>query len=417
MVYAGQVGWLLFMLASAGSVVVPAVESQQGISSSQAHSSVQEAESALSEGLKYLDQARYPQAIAAFRRALELDAHLTNARYDLGVACFSSGQFDEARQAFQQVLRDDPRHAFSLYFLSRLDLVEENLDTAIRGFQLLLKQKPVADELYYLGSAYFRKGNMEDAVRVLQQAATRKPNDYRIPLLLARAYQKTGQDEKATEQATLSEKLRDSYHRKSQEILDCTVALNSQPLESAVQRCQQLLDGTDSTKLVTLGVLLAERQLFDQAIPPLTKACRLDPENYEPHFNLGLTYFRMKNYRQAKKPLETAVSLRPESYDALALLGSALFALGDDYAAVQHLRHAHQLRPGEEKVTSLLFQQLRIIAHHLFEGQDYKASVAYLQEALSLRPNEPELQTQLAQATAAVRNNEPPRHQDTKKGD
>jgi tetratricopeptide (TPR) repeat protein len=415
MVYTCQVGWLLFMLVSAGPMVVPAAASQQDVSPAQAHSSVQEAKSALSEGLKYLDQARYPQAIAAFRKALELDAHLTNARYDLGVACFSSGQFDEARQAFQQVLRDNPRQAFSLYVLSRLDLVEDNLDAAIGGFQLLLKQNPVADELYYLGSAYFRKGNMEEAFRVLQQAATQKPNDYRIPLLLARAYQKTGQDAKAAEQATLSEKLRDSYRRKSQEILDCTVALNSQPLESAVQRCQQLLDGADSTKLVTLGVLLAERQLFDQAIPPLAKACRLDPENYEPHFNLGLTYFRMKNYQQAKKPLEMAVSLRPESYDALALLGSTLFALGDDYAAVQHLRHAHQLRPAEEKVTSLLLEQLRIIAHHLFDGQDYEQSVAYLQEALSLKPDEPELRSQLAQATAALRNNKPPRHQDTKK--
>jgi superkiller protein 3 len=414
MVHAGQVGWLFFMLAFAGSVGVPTAESLQEISPPQVHSSVEEAKSALSEGLKYLDQARYPEAIAAFRKALELDPKLTNARYDLGVACFSSGQFHEARQAFQQVLRDNPQHAFSLYFLSRLDLVEENLDAAIHGFQLLLKQKPIADELYYLGSAYFRNGNMEEAVRVLQKAATQKPNDYRIPLLLARAYQKTGQPEKAAEQGALSEKLRDSYRRKSQEIVDCTVALNSRPLESAVRQCQQLLDGADSTKLVTLGVLLAERQVFDQAIPPLAKACRLDPENYEPHFNLGLTYFRMKNYQEAKKPLETAVSLRPESYDALALLGSTLFALGDDYAAVQHLRHAHQLRPGEEKVTNLLFQQLRIIARHLIEGSDYQGSVPYLQEALTLKPDEPELQSQLAQATAAVRNNEPPRHKDTK---
>src|SRR5262249_19255715 len=149
------------------SVVAPTSDSQQDISPPQVHSSAQEAKSALSEGLKHLDQARYPQAIAAFRKALELDPKLSNARYDMGVACFSSCQFDEARQAFQQVLRDNPHHAFSLYFLSRLDLVEENLDAAIRGFQLLMKQQPVADELYYLGSAYFRKGEIGEAVRVL----------------------------------------------------------------------------------------------------------------------------------------------------------------------------------------------------------------------------------------------------------
>src|SRR5262249_36579677 len=114
---------------------------------------------------------------------------------------------------------------------------------------------------------------------------------------------------------------------------------------------------------------------------------------------------------------ETAVSLRSESYDALALLGSTLFALGDDYAALQHLRHAHQLRPGEEKVTHLLLEQLKIIVRHLLEERDYKQSVAYLQEALSLKPDEPELQSEFAQATAALRSYEPPRHKDTKKSD
>jgi len=250
-------------------------------------------------------------------------------------------------------------------------------------------------------------------VQALQRAAVRKPNDYRVPLLLARAYQKTGQSTKAEEQAALSEKLRDSYRRKSREILQCNTALNTQPTESAIEQCQQLLEGVDSTKLVSLGVLLAERQLFDQAISPLAKAARLDSENYEPQFNLGLTYFRMKNYQYARKPLEMAASLRPESYDAVALLGSVLFALGEDYQAVQHLRHAHQLRPTDQKVKSLLFEQLRIIATHLFGKQEYKESVAYLQEALTLQPDAPEVQSQLAEATAALRNHESPRRKDS----
>lgn len=414
MAQASLLGWLfLWVLASAALSASPR-ESQQTSSSPEFQSRSQKAKSILGEGLQYLDQARYQQAIAAFRQALELDPTLITARYDLGVAYFSKGEFSEARQAFEKVRRENPNHLFSVYFLARLDLIEGDLDAAIRGFELLASQKPVADELYYLGSAYFRKGNLPQAIRSLERAAS-KPNDYRIPLLLARAYQKTGQRHKAEQQASLSENLRDSYRRKSQEILECNTALNSQPMESAIQRCQRLLEGADSTKLVSLGIVLAERQLFDQAIPPLAKAARLDPENYEPQFNLGLTYFRMKNYKEARKPLEMAVSLRPESYDAVALLGSVLFAMGEDYAAVQHLRHAHQLRPMDDKVKTLLFEQLRIIGKHLFDRQDYQESVAYLQEALSLKPDALELQSQLAEATAALRNNEPPRHQDTKK--
>jgi tetratricopeptide (TPR) repeat protein len=412
MAHTSLLGWLfLCVLASASQTGSPS-ESQQTSSSPESHSRSQKAESILGAGLQYLDQARYQQAITAFHQVLELDPTLITARYDLGVAYFSSGEFGEARQSFQEVRRESPNHLFSLYFLARLDLIEEDLDGAIRGFQLLVSQKPVADEFYYLGSAHFRKGNMQGALRVLQKAAVSKPNDYRVPLLMARAYQKTGQSGKAEEQAALSEKLRDSYRRKSREILQCNTALNSQPLESALQQCQELLEGADSTKLVSLGVLLAERQLFDQAISPLAKAARLDPENFEPQFNLGLTYFRMKNYKDARKPLETAVSLRPEFYDAVALLGSVLFALGEDYLAAEHLRHAHQLRPSDEKVKSLLFEQLRIIGQHLFDRQEYKESATYLQEALSLKPDALGLQSQLAQATAALKNNESPKRRE-----
>jgi tetratricopeptide (TPR) repeat protein len=122
---------------------------------------------------------------------------------------------------------------------------------------------------------------------------------------------------------------------------------------------------------------------------------------------LGLTYFRIKKYQEAKGPLEMAARLRPEFYDAVALLGSTLFTLGDDYGAVGHLRHAYQLRPSDEKVKSLLFEQLRIIAQHLISAEQYKDSIEYLQEALTLRPESAELQSQLAQATAAVKENGP----------
>src|SRR5262245_51262942 len=364
MIHASQLGWLLLyaLVSSTRSAAPWGLQQEATVTPSRPRS--EEAKSLLSKGLQYLDQARYQQAIASFREALEIDPGLTTARYDLGVAYFSDGQFTEARQCFQEVLRSNPDHTFSLYFLARLDLTEGDLENAIRGFRLLLGQEPVADELYYLGSAYFRKEAMQEAIGILQKAAASKPNDYRVPLLMARAYQKTGQGTQAEEQAALSDKLRDSYRRKSREILECNTVLNSQAAESAVPRCQQLLDGTDPTKLVSLGVLLAERQLFPQAISPLEKASRLDPENYEPQFNLGLTYFKMKKYKEARNPLEMAVKLRPESYDAIALLGSALFALGEDYAAALQLRHAHQLRPTETKVSALLFEQLRIIARH-----------------------------------------------------
>lgn len=361
-----------------------------------------EAQSLIDEGLENLQQARYEQATEAFRRAVDLSPDLVMAWYDLGFAYFALQNFEESRTALGELRRRDPHHQFAVYFLARIDLVEGNLDAAIRGFESISGSKPLADELYYLGSAYFRKNDTPAAIHTLERASAATPDDYRVHLLLARAYQKAGRDQDSLAQYDLSEKLRDSYRTKSREILECQSSWLSEAPEIAVDHCRRLLDGNDPTKLVSLGILLAEHQLYEQALVPLTKAARLDPENYEPQFNLGLTYFRMKDYRDARPPLQAAVALRPESYDAVALLGSVLFALGEDFQAADQLRHAHRLRPTDDKVKNLLFEELRLIAQHYSADKDFGQAVAYFQEALDLRPDAAELPPKLAEAQAAL---------------
>jgi Flp pilus assembly protein TadD len=353
-------------------------------------------------GLQNLQQAHYEQAIQAFRRAVDLSPDLSIAWYDLGVACLGLQRFDESRRAFDKLPRGDPHYLFAVYFLARIDLAEGHLDAAIRGFESISGSKPLADELYYLGAAYLRNGDTPAAIHTLKRASAATPDDYRVHLLLGRAYQQTRRNQDSSAQYELSEKLRASYRAKSREILECQNSFVSEAPDAAVDHCRWLLDGDDPTKLVSLGILFAEHKLYEQAVSPLSKAAHLDPENYEPHFNLGLTYFKLKDYRDARPPLQAAVALRPESYDAIALLGSVLFAQGEDFPAVDQLRHANRLRPADEKVKSLLFGELCLIAQHLFAQKDYRQAVSYYQEALNLRPNAAELHRQLTEAQAAL---------------
>ena len=158
-----------------------------------------QARAVFEEGLRNLEQNRYEQAIEAFQRSLKLDPALLTARYDLGVAYFSLGKFDQAKQAFHEVLQQSPRHQLARYFLGRVDLIQANPEAAIREFRAIAGQQPVADELYYLGSAYFRKSDIPEAIRTLKRAATWKPEDYRIHLLLARALERGGQGSRSAQ--------------------------------------------------------------------------------------------------------------------------------------------------------------------------------------------------------------------------
>jgi Flp pilus assembly protein TadD len=345
----------------------------------------EDAQALLGQGLAHLEHARYDEAIEVLERATRLDPTLTLAHYDLGVCYFAEGRFEAAQHAFEDAQHLNPHHRFTAYYLARLDLLSGNLDAAIRGFRSLAGGEPVADEFYYLGSAYFRKGELQPAIRSLQEAVALKPADSRPYFLLARVYQKAGREAEAKQQFALSEQVRNADQQKARDMVACNVALDSQNRDLALARCRELLDGSDTIKLVSLGMALAQRQLYTDSIEPFRKAATLDPDNFEPHYNLGLTYFHLKDYSAARGPLETAVGLRPEYFDAVALLASTLFALGDDESALRHLRHAHRLKPADEKIKSLLLQELAVSARHFEEGGDRHQAAALLEEARSLQ--------------------------------
>lgn len=351
------------------------------------------AKAPLGDGLEQLRQARFDLAADAFRRALQLDPKLIIAKYDLGVCYFAQGQFGDARKAFEQTIELSPENRFAAYYLARIDLIQDRSSEAIRRFEVLVRRGPLADEFYYLGSAYFRESNVAAAIRSLKQAAEANPNDSRVHYLLARVYRRAGNNTEAEREFRHSAELRADSQKDAHQINVCDSALRSLSERAAVEECRRALDGTDPIKLVALGVLLARKGALEAALQPLSRATHLDPDDYDTHFNLGLVYMHMKRYEQARQSLNAAVWLQPESFEAVTLLGSALFALGEDVAALAQLRHAHELQPANEKVIGLLSSELRIVGQHAVAQGDLRQAATLLESAYALAPGSADIQT------------------------
>jgi superkiller protein 3 len=170
------------------------------------------------------------------------------------------------------------------------------------------------------------------------------------------------------------------------DLASCDAALASRHPDAGAH-CRALLDGDDTIRLIGYGALLAQKGRLEEALDPLRKAARLDPEDYAPQFNLGLTYFNLRKYADARAPLERAVSLRPESFSAVALLGSALAAMGEDLAAADYLRRANRLEPGDPKVHALLLQEITVAAQEATRKASYQQAASLSREALTLQPD------------------------------
>ena len=347
------------------------------------------------EALKY---NRYQEAVSEFRAALALDPTLVvRARFPLAVALFSVQEREQARQEFERVRAqtgDDPNIA---YYLGRLDLMEGNLDSAIKNLTLAATDAPFPDTAYYLGYAYFKKGDNVAAEKWLRKAAELSPEDFRVYERLGLLYRAMGRKQEAEKAFAMSTELHKGDVEATQVALECSQLLDARPPDEGRAVCDKLDDPHDLSKLVTLGTIYGQHGKYAEALGPFQQAARLDPESYEMQYNLGLTLFRLKRYVEARAPLEKATDLRPDMFEMNASLGTVLFMLGDDLSAYPVLSRAHQLAPQNADMIELLFKTAVSLAAQNVNKKEYAAALPYMLKATELQPADAEVHRRLAE--------------------
>ena len=87
--------------------------------------------------------------------------------HNLGFAYYELEQWDEAKRAFEEALRLNPRYALSMYNLGLVFYKKGFLEEAIDCYKKAIDLDPAFPESFYnLGIAYYQKGAYERPSRV-----------------------------------------------------------------------------------------------------------------------------------------------------------------------------------------------------------------------------------------------------------
>jgi tetratricopeptide (TPR) repeat protein len=93
-------------------------------------------------GTRFAQQRQYPQAIAAFRRAIELDPAMAEVHHNLGYVCLQTGQLEDAAASFSEAVRLKPDLASAQHYLAMaLDHLGRGAD-ALRAYEATLRLEP-----------------------------------------------------------------------------------------------------------------------------------------------------------------------------------------------------------------------------------------------------------------------------------
>jgi tetratricopeptide (TPR) repeat protein len=146
---------------------------------------------------QYLSAMGRPaEALAAIKRAQELDPLRLTMRAEEGVALFYARRYDEATQQFLNVIKLEPENGFAHAFLGYTFAAKGMYKEAVEGYRKLISlDGENTSTSCYLGYSLARSGKRNEAVAILEKLKNTK--EYVSPSELAALYVGLGDKEGA----------------------------------------------------------------------------------------------------------------------------------------------------------------------------------------------------------------------------
>jgi tetratricopeptide (TPR) repeat protein len=247
----------------------------------------------------YERQERWEEAAAAYEKAVVQNPRSLDLKMRLSVALLSWGEAGRAGRALElmeQVREARPADPRVLYLVSQAQRNAGKLEAAEQTARVLMTVAPsLISGPYALAQILSDRQQPAEAIKVLQEARSRFPDDVSLSFEMGAIY------EQQKRYADAERQFRDVIAR----------------------------DPLHAPALNYLGYMLAERgERLDEAIGLISRALQVEPDNGSYLDSLGWAYFKANRLDLAETNLRKAAAARLSSSTVQDHFGDLLFRLG-----------------------------------------------------------------------------------------
>ncbi len=165
------------------------------------------ADAYLYRGLAHIELRQYEKALDDFRTVIGFDhRYADQVHYFTGLAYASKGEYNEAIHHYSEALRISPDY-YSFFQRGKAYYATGEFGRALQDFDVALNLNPGFGEVHFFrGRARYQTGLYRDALEDLLYASDHYAKDPALHYYLGHTYQMLGNEDKATEHLSLSEK-------------------------------------------------------------------------------------------------------------------------------------------------------------------------------------------------------------------
>jgi tetratricopeptide (TPR) repeat protein len=292
----------------------------------------------------------YNQSLSYLDTYLKKKPDHLSALLEKARALFNTGNYSEALEVYERLKKSEPDNLDLRREMAEAYLSSGKSHEALAEFQYLVKHFPGEYQLHEkIGELYFQNRKYSQAIPPFQMALTLEPENIAAQLNLARAYNFSGEKEKAL------------------------------PLYRAI-----LLKRTDLNLQTELADILFETHQFSEAFKIYQQLLDKQPDLWEVRFKLATGLYRQKEFGLAAKQLDALVQIRPDNPGIWTLTGYNALEQGEYAQAQKAFQKVLTLGEDRSNILLKLGQVSRL------RGRPWKG-INYLDWALTMKPGDQEI--------------------------
>ena len=343
-------------------------------------------------------QSRPNEAETLFRRAVQSDKRYVGPRMNLAYLYSMTGQPEKTISELREVLQLEPKNTEALDKLARLLMTRGQFEVGIAVLEVGKRSQVLpAPLLVLLADAYLKKGNLDKATESYKNALELQPDETDAVLGLAQVSQLKGDSAAAMEYLGRARKMvattPDTLYRFA------VVALRAGLYEEAngTLLAAIKLKPDDAAYYLALGNTWIKKPDLVAAEGAFRRALELQPDNPQAQMYLGYTLLEQKNFPEARELLEKSAKKDKTVPETFFYLGQIARELNEDERAVELFKEAIALAP------SYSFAHLGLGACYI-KLKNYPVAQQELELSVKLNPNDSKAHYQLAVLFARLKN-------------